>query len=83
MPELLTKAAYARQCLVARRLVERGVRFVELTMIRGHGDGTMANPWDQLAVRTDLAGPSIHEGDPMRVPKLRRAQTGSWSLYVR
>ena len=27
------KAAYARQCLLARRLVERGVRFVELTIV--------------------------------------------------
>ena len=26
-------AAYGRQCLLARRLVERGVRFVELTMV--------------------------------------------------
>ena len=41
------KAAYARQCLVARRLVERGVRFVELTMVRGDGKGGMSNPWDQ------------------------------------
>ena len=43
------KAAYARQCLVARRLVERGVRFVELTMVRGDGQGGMSNPWDQHA----------------------------------
>ena len=43
------KAAYARQCLVARRLVERGVRFVELTMVRGDGKGGMSNPWDQHA----------------------------------
>jgi hypothetical protein len=33
---------YARQCLVARRLVERGVRFVELTCPRVDGDR-----WDQ------------------------------------
>ncbi len=41
-------AAYARQCLLARRLVERGVRFVELTMVStpGKSDG-MGNPWDQ------------------------------------
>ncbi|MEZ5363797.1 MAG: DUF1501 domain-containing protein [Bryobacterales bacterium] len=40
------KAAYARQCLLARRLVERGVRFVELTSVAA-GYGTMGNPWDQ------------------------------------
>jgi hypothetical protein len=36
-------ASYARQCLIARRMVERGVRFVELTCpaIAGH------DRWDQ------------------------------------
>lgn len=42
------KAAYARQCLLARRLVERDVRFVELSCLtRGIGAGGAANPWDQ------------------------------------
>ena len=42
------KAAYARQCLVARRLVERGVRFVELSCLtKGIGAGGAPNPWDQ------------------------------------
>jgi hypothetical protein len=38
-------ASYARQCIVARRMIERGVRFVELTcpMIGGH------DRWDQHA----------------------------------
>jgi hypothetical protein len=41
-------AAYARQCLVARRLIERGVRFVELSCIsNGIGLGGPGNPWDQ------------------------------------
>lgn len=40
------KAAYARQCLLARRLVERGVRFVQLTMI-GPGNKGGGNTWDQ------------------------------------
>ena len=35
-------ATYARQCLLARRLVERGVRFVELTC-----PGTGHDRWDQ------------------------------------
>lgn len=41
-------AAYGRQCLLARRLVERGVRFIELSCLtRGIGAGGAANPWDQ------------------------------------
>jgi len=38
--------AYGLQCLLARRLVERGVRFVELTIVppKGLGGG---NSWDQ------------------------------------
>ena len=34
--------AYGAQCLMARRLVERGVRFIELTINPGNGDR-----WDQ------------------------------------
>jgi hypothetical protein len=42
------KAEYARQCLMARRLVERGVRFVELSCASvGLGAGGAGNPWDQ------------------------------------
>jgi hypothetical protein len=42
------KAEYARQCLLARRLVERGVRFVELTCLPRPADlGQIGNPWDQ------------------------------------
>ena len=42
------KAAYARQCLLARRLVERGVRFIELSCLtKNIGAGGAANPWDQ------------------------------------
>lgn len=42
------KAGYARQCLMARRLVERGVRFVELSCAsHGIGGGNGGNPWDQ------------------------------------
>lgn len=36
-------AQYARQCLLARRLLERGVRFVELTCVRGI---RFVAPWD-------------------------------------
>ncbi len=42
------KAEYGRQCLIARRLVERGVRFVELSCASyGIGGGGGGNPWDQ------------------------------------
>ncbi len=42
------KAAYGRQCLLARRLIERGVRFIELSCLtEGIGAGGAANPWDQ------------------------------------
>jgi len=41
------QAAFARQCLLARRLVERGVRFVELSCLAYNiGGGNGANPWD-------------------------------------
>lgn len=41
-------AAYGRQCLLARRLIERGVRFIELSCLtKGIGAGGAANPWDQ------------------------------------
>ena len=41
-------AAYGRQALVARRLIERGVRFVELScMPQKIGAGQAPNPWDQ------------------------------------
>jgi hypothetical protein len=42
------KAAYARQALLARRLIEQGVRFVELSCLTYKiGAGGAANPWDQ------------------------------------
>jgi hypothetical protein len=41
------QAAYARQCLLARRLAERGVRFIELSCLAYKiGGGNAANPWD-------------------------------------
>jgi hypothetical protein len=43
-----TTAAYGKQALVARRLVERGVRFVELSCLpQTIGGGQGPNPWDQ------------------------------------
>lgn len=43
-------AQYARQCLLARRMIERGVRFVEVTCVRGI---RFVAPWDD---HEDLAG---------------------------
>ena len=41
-------AGYGKQALVARRLVEKGVRFVELSCLNsGIGAGNGPNPWDQ------------------------------------
>ena len=41
-------AAYGRQALTARRLVERGVPFIELSCLTANiGAGGAANPWDQ------------------------------------
>ena len=41
-------AAYGKECLLARRLVERGVRFIELTcLMRPSTPGQVGNPWDQ------------------------------------
>ena len=46
--EMYGKGTQARQLLIARRLVERGVRFVELSCItKNIGAGGAANPWDQ------------------------------------
>ena len=44
-----TRTAYGQQCLLARRLVERGVRFIELSCLpQKLGSGSQGpNPWDQ------------------------------------
>jgi len=42
------KVSYGRQALLARRLVEKGVRFIELSCLTENiGAGGAANPWDQ------------------------------------
>lgn len=43
-----TTALFGKQCLAARRLVERGVRFVELSCLQGENKlAPPINPWDQ------------------------------------
>ncbi|MCA9151520.1 MAG: DUF1501 domain-containing protein [Planctomycetales bacterium] len=49
---------YARQCLLARRLVERGVRFIELTCPGGNGDR-----WDQHSNLRDGHTKNCHTVD--------------------
>ncbi|MBT5705084.1 MAG: DUF1501 domain-containing protein [Verrucomicrobia bacterium] len=42
------KVSYGKQALLARRLVEKGVRFIELSCLtESIGAGGAANPWDQ------------------------------------
>ncbi|MEM7146730.1 MAG: DUF1501 domain-containing protein [Verrucomicrobiota bacterium] len=57
-------SAYARQCVMARRLVERGVRFIELTCLtEGIGAGNAANPWDQHSKLEEGHGAMAHQVD--------------------
>jgi hypothetical protein len=57
-------AAYGRQALVARRLVERGVRFVELSCLSaGIGAGGGGNPWDQHGKIKDGHGAMARQVD--------------------
>jgi hypothetical protein len=58
------RTAYARQCLLARRLVERGVRFVELSCLpQKLGGGQAANPWDQHGEIKKGHGNMAHQVD--------------------
>ena len=58
------KAAYARQCLLARRLVEKGVRFIELSCLtESIGAGGAANPWDQHGDLERGHGAMAHQVD--------------------
>jgi hypothetical protein len=57
-------ALYGRQCLVARRLIERGVRFVELSCLnKSIGAGNAPNPWDQHGQIKEGHGAMAHQVD--------------------
>lgn len=57
-------AGYGRQCLVARRLIERGVRFVELSCLTQNiGAGQAPNPWDQHGKLKEGHGAMAHQVD--------------------
>ena len=59
-----TTVAYGKQCLVARRLIERGVRFVELSCLpQTIGAGQAANPWDQHGDLKKGHGEMAHQVD--------------------
>jgi hypothetical protein len=73
---------YARQCLTARRLIERGVRFVELTcpqvsgdrwdqhakLVEGHNNNARAVDQPIAALLTDLKSRGL---DARRFPRAR------------
>ena len=57
-------AAFGRQCITARRLVERGVRFVELSsMPIGKRNGQPVNPWDQHGKLKENHAINAHQVD--------------------
>jgi len=57
-------AQYGLQCLTTRRLIERGVRFVELSCINeGIGAGNAPNPWDQHGKIKEGHGAMAHQVD--------------------
>lgn len=60
-------ATFARQCLLARRLVERGVRFVQIFAGKGvGGDGSVNDvPWDcHTNVETNHRSCGLHTDQP-------------------
>ncbi len=60
-------ATFARQCLLARRLVERGVRFVQIFAGKGvGGDGSVGDvPWDcHSNVETNHRSCGLHTDQP-------------------
>ncbi len=57
-------SAFGQQALLARRLVEKGVRFVELSCLtEGIGAGGAANPWDQHGKLEDGHRSMAHQVD--------------------
>ncbi len=60
-------ATFARQCLIARRLVERGVRFVQIFAGKGvGGDGSVNDvPWDcHSDLQTNHRSNGLHTDQP-------------------
>jgi hypothetical protein len=60
-------ATFGRQCLLARRLVERGVRFVQIFAGKGVGDDGSVNdvPWDcHTNVETNHRSCGLHTDRP-------------------
>jgi hypothetical protein len=78
-PDKLT-AGYARQALLARRLVEKGVRFVELSCLSGNlGGGNAANPWDHHGDIVKGHGMMAHQVDqPIAAEFGSRSTTSAW-----
>jgi len=63
-PDSRRAGSYAANCILARRLIERGVRFVELSCLSvGIGAGGAANPWDQHGKIKEGHGLMAHQVD--------------------
>ena len=67
--------SYGRQCLVARRLVERGVRFIELTCPRAHGTPKTASTTTEPVSRLAASG-------PRKVTTGRMATRRAWRMAM-
>ena len=83
------KVSFANNCLLARRLVERGVRFVQLYH-RGwdhHGTGTgddIVNSLPKLCREADQAGGGARQGpEAARACSTRRSSSGAASSAAR
>ena len=63
-PLALKPAVFGRQCIIARRLVERGVRFVQIY----HGGGHQQQSWD--------AHQGVHENLSIHCPEIDRPIAG-------
>jgi hypothetical protein len=58
-PDALTKGTYANNCLIARRLLERGVRFVQLMHAGWDQHGNLHTQLEQQCVDTDAPSAAL------------------------
>jgi hypothetical protein len=74
-PQNSTKAAYARNCILARRLVEKGVRFVQLFNGAYQTGGEGVSNWDghkQLHAQYSKHGPVLDQPTAALLKDLRQ-----------
>ncbi|MEQ1827021.1 MAG: DUF1501 domain-containing protein [Pirellula sp.] len=58
-PDALTKGTYANNCLIARRLLERGVRFVQLMHAGWDQHGNLFTQLEQQCIDTDAPSAAL------------------------